>query len=285
MPNIRNKFNLSEITWFKVGGLAENFARPSTVEELLFLIKNFKPITLLGNTSNLLISDSNIKGCVVKLGSAFGKIEQITETKFRIGAACLDITLSKYMQNSGISGMEFLATIPGTLGGNICMNAGCFGSEIFDILESIEILQPDGTITNIQKNEIEYMYRFTKLPSSTIILSAILNGVKSTPEKIQNTINQFTKQRLESQPINVRTGGSTFKNPNGYKAWQLIQESDAHKLKIGGAEVSEKHSNFLINSGGATAKDIHILGELIRQKVLEKTGINLEWEIKKIGDF
>jgi UDP-N-acetylmuramate dehydrogenase len=285
MPNIRNKFNLSEITWFKVGGLAENFARPSTVEELLFIIKNFKPITLLGNTSNVLISDRNIKGCVIKLGSAFGKIEQITETKFRIGAACLDITLSKYMQNSGISGTEFLATIPGTLGGNICMNAGCFGSEIFDILESIEILQPDGTITNIQKNEIEYMYRFAKLPSNTIILSAILNGVKSTSERIQNTINQLTKQRLESQPINVRTGGSTFKNPNGYKAWQLIQESDAHKLKIGGAEVSQKHSNFLINSGGATAKDIHTLGELIRQKVLEKTGINLEWEIKQIGDF
>jgi UDP-N-acetylmuramate dehydrogenase len=285
MLNIRNNFNLSEITWFKVGGLAENFARPSTIEELVFLIKNFKPITILGNTSNILISDSNIKGCVVKLGSAFGKIEQITETKFRIGAACLDLTLAKHMQNLGISGMEFLATIPGTLGGNICMNAGCFGSEIFDVLESVEILQPDGTIINIQKNEIKHTYRFTNLPNNAIILSAILNGVKSTPEKIQNTINEFTKQRLESQPVNVRTGGSTFKNPNGYKAWQLIQEAGAHKLKIGGAEVSEKHSNFLINASGATAKDIYTLGELIHQKVLEKTGINLEWEIKKIGDF
>lgn len=285
MINIRQSVSLAPLTWFKVGGVAQHFARPSNVDELLHIIKQFPNFTIIGNTSNLLIADGLIEGCIIKLGSGFGKITQIAETEFDCGAACLDSTLAQFMQSQGVSGMEFLATIPGSLGGNIIMNAGCFGGEIFDVLKSVTILTLNGKVETIQKKDISHSYRHAVLPQNSIVLSAVLCGVKSMPENVQNTMDGFLKQRLENQPSNVRTGGSTFKNPKGHSAWKLIQEADAHKLKVGGAEVSPKHSNFLINTGGATAQDIFTLGELIRKQVFEKTGIMLEWEIKRIGHF
>lgn len=282
--NIRKDVDLSSMTWFKVGGVAENFARPSSLEELSYLINAFKKHTIVGNTSNLLIADGTIEGCIIKLGSGFGKIVQINETDFDCGAACLDLTVAKFIQMQGISGMEFLATIPGTIGGNVMMNAGCFGGEIFDILKSVTILI-DGKIKTLQKQDIKYSYRHAELPPRSIVLSAVLSGTKSLPAKVQKVMDGYIQKRLDSQPINVRTGGSTFKNPMGHSAWQLIQAASAHKLKVGGAEVSEKHSNFLINTGGATAQDIYTLGEMIRKKVFKSTGTMLEWEIKRIGHF
>lgn len=283
--NIRENFNLAEITWFKVGGFAKYFVRPSNNEELKYIIQKYSNYIILGNTSNVLISEKGLPECFIKLGAKFGKITQISETKFQVGASCLDSTLAKTMQNEGISGMEFLCTIPGTIGGNIMMNAGCFGGEIFDILESVEIMQENGEIITLLKNEISYAYRHAVLPKNSIILSAILKGVKSDSVKIQQTMDLYTQKRLESQPVNVRTGGSTFKNPNNARAWELIRNADAHILKIGGAQVSEKHANFLINVGNATAQEIYTLGNLIQKKVLEHSGIMLEWEIKKIGYF
>ena len=285
MINIRQNLLLSPLTWFKVGGVAEYFARPSNIEELTYIIKQFPNFHIIGNTSNLLIADGLIEGCVIKLGSGFGKITQITETEFECGAACLDSTIAQFMQSQGVSGMEFLATIPGSLGGNIVMNAGCFGGEVFDVLKSVTILTENHKVETIHKKDIPHSYRHAVLPQNAIVLSAVLCGVKSTPETVQTTMDGFMQKRLESQPVNVRTGGSTFKNPQGHSAWKLVQEVDAHKLKIGGAEVSPKHSNFLINTGSATAQDIFTLGEIIRKQVFEKTGVMLEWEIKRVGCF
>ncbi len=290
MLKLQNNIKLAPLTWFRVGGNAKNFVRVSSIEDIKSVFQQFDDFFVIGNTSNLLISDDEIQPCIIKLGSAFSKIEQISETSFKVGTACLDSTLAQIMQEKGISGMEFLATIPGTIGGNIAMNAGCFGGEIFEILESIEIILQDGQIANINKNAIPHSYRHAQLPKNSIILSATINGVISTQAKVQETIKNFVQKRLEAQPSNVRTGGSTFTNPkspnsNNRSAWQLIQEANAHKFEVGGAKVSEKHSNFLINTGNATARDIFTLGETIRHAVFEKTGIQLEWEIKFLGDF
>lgn len=285
LPSIRNNFPLSTVTWFKVGGHAKFYARPANNDELISLLKEFGDLIILGNASNVLISDSPIEQCVIKLSSAFGKIVRISETAFEIGSACLDSTVAAYMQNIGISGMEFLATIPGTIGGNIAMNAGCFGSEIFDIIQSVTIMEKSGKISTLQNSEIPHSYRYTDLLEGSIILSAIVEGKHSSPDVIQRTIDGFVKQRLESQPQNVRTGGSTFRNPTKYKAWELIRNAGAETLKVGDAEISAKHSNFLINTGNATAHDIYTLGEMIRKKVLSHSGIDLEWEIQMIGRF
>ena len=290
MLKLQHNVSLAPLTWFRVGGIAKNFVRVSSIEQIVEVLQKFPNFFVIGNTSNLLISDRDIETCIIKLGSAFSKIEQISETKFKVGASCLDSTLAHTIQESGISGMEFLATIPGTVGGNIAMNAGCFGGEIFEILESVDVILPSGKLTTFQKNEIPHSYRHAHLPEKSIIISATLNGVVSTKEKVRETINGFIQKRLDAQPSNVRTGGSTFTNPTsekamGRSAWQLIQEAQAHKFEVGGAKVSEKHSNFLINAGGATAKDIFTLGEMIRSAVLKKTGIELEWEVKFLGEF
>jgi UDP-N-acetylmuramate dehydrogenase len=290
MLKLQHNVSLAPLTWFRVGGIAKNFVRVSSIEQIVEVLQKFPNFFVIGNTSNLLISDREIETCIIKLGSAFSKIEQISETKFKVGASCLDSTLAHTIQESGISGMEFLATIPGTVGGNIVMNAGCFGGEIFEILESVDVILPSGKLTTLQKNEIPHSYRHAHLPEKSIIISATLNGVVSTKEKVRETINGFIQKRLDAQPSNVRTGGSTFTNPTsekamGRSAWQLIQEAQAHKFEVGSAKVSEKHSNFLINAGGATAKDIFTLGEMIRSTVLKKTGIELEWEVKFLGEF
>lgn len=283
--NIREHYSLKDLTWFKVGGNARYFAKPQNTEDLSSVLQKFPEYKIIGNTSNLLISDYDLDFCVIKLGSHFGKIEQMNETTFKVGASCLDLTLAKSMQNLGISGMEFLGTIPGTFGGNVAMNAGCFGGEIFDLIQSIEIMLPNGKIEILQKNEISYTYRHASLPKNAIILSAIVSGVISTKENVQNKMDELMQKRLEAQPQNVRTGGSTFKNPEGFSAWKLIRDCNAHLIKIGGAEVSEKHANFLINTGNATAQEIFTLGETIRKKVFENSGVMLEWEIKTIGKF
>ena len=283
LTNIRSDFPLSAITWFKVGGIAKNYARPSSIEELSDLLKKFEHFIVLGNSSNVLIADSPIQKLVIKLSAAFGKIKQISDTEFEVGASCLDSSLASHMQSQGISGMEFLATIPGTLGGNIAMNAGCFGGEIFDILKSVTIMEKNGKLSTLQKKDISQSYRHAHLPENSIIISAILQGTKGDSKAIQAKIDDLVLKRTNAQPQNVRTGGSTFKNPAGHSAWELIRQSGADIFKVGGAQVSEKHANFLINTGNATAKDIFTLGENIRKAVLEHTGVNLEWEIKMIG--
>lgn len=283
--NIRTNYPLKEQTWFKVGGSAKYFIKPSTVGEISSIFERFPNVEVVGNTSNLLISDENLDTCIVKLGSSFAKISQLDEKTFKIGASCLDSTLAKVMQQAGISGMEFLGTIPGTVGGNIAMNAGCFGGEIFDLLQSVEVILPDGKIKVLNKEEIPHSYRNALLPNGAIVLSVVMQGVVSTKENVQLKMDELMQKRLEAQPQNVRTGGSTFKNPDGYSAWKLIRDCGAHLLKVGGAEVSPKHANFLINSGNATAQNIFTLGQLIRKKVFESSGIELEWEIKRIGQF
>ena len=217
---VLENYNLGGISWFKVGGNAKFFVKPSTVEELIKVGRQFSDYTIIGNTSNLLISDDGIDGCVVRLGSGFGKIEQLDGEKLKVGGACLDGTFAMTAQMYGISGMEFLFTIPGTIGGNVVMNAGCFGREIFEVLESVEIFV-DGKVEVLKKEEISHGYRYTSLPVGAVVLSAILKGVKSSQEKVKEKMTELMTTRLEAQPSNVRTGGSTFKNPNGTSAWKL----------------------------------------------------------------
>jgi len=259
MLRIQNNVKLAPQTWFRVGGNAKNFIKLNSVDEIKELLIKFPDFFIIGNTSNLLISDNDIEQCIIKLGSVFAKVEQISETSFKVGSACLDSTLSQIMQEKGISGMEFLSTIPGTIGGNVIMNAGCFGCEIFEILDSIEIMLCNGEIMNLKKSDISYEYRKAYLPEKSIILSAIISGVVSKPENIKKVMHNYIQKRLEAQPSNVRTGGSTFKNTKNKSTWELIRECGADKF--------------------------FTLGENIRKAVFEKTGIELEWEIKKLGIF
>ncbi|MBO7243735.1 MAG: UDP-N-acetylmuramate dehydrogenase [Alphaproteobacteria bacterium] len=292
LPKVRGVllFNepLSKKNWFGVGGPAEVYFEPADTDDLKVMISNLKsvPITILGAGSNVLIRDGGIPGVTIRLGKSFSTIELIGEDKFRVKAGALVMEISRMAQKNSISGFEFLCGIPGSLGGGIRMNAGAYGSSLFDVLESITVLTKEGHVKEFQKEELfdAFSYRCCHLPSDWIFLEAVLKGKKETDSQIITERMNLNKQKREAgQPKGVRTAGSTFKNPQGLSAWQLIEKSGMKNAKVGGAVVSDKHANFLINTGKATAKDIETLGEKIRQKVFEKEGVSLEWEVKKLG--
>lgn len=293
LPQVRGKITpnepLADQTWFRVGGPAEVLYKPADADDLTYFMQHCPkdiPITVIGVASNLLIRDGGIPGVVIRLGPNFSQIK-VEGAMMTVGAGTIDLNVARTAQVSGITGMEFLSGIPGTIGGGLRMNAGAYGREFKDIVEEAHVLERDGTRRTLYHNQIGFAYRHTDVPADTIFLSAVLQGEEGNPAEIQQRMQDIQKKRSETQPIREKTGGSTFANPENdpekRHAWQLIEAAGCRGLKIGRVKVSEKHCNFLINTGHATAAEIEHLGEEVRKRVQTKFGIELRWEIKRIG--
>ena len=276
---------LKELVWFRAGGPAEILFRPADVGDLAGFLAA-RPaelrIQVIGVGSNLLIRDGGFPGAVVRLPASFGKIET-DGTRLRVGAAALDANVAKAAGDAGIAGMEFLRGVPGTVGGALRMNAGCYGREIADIFVEATALDGAGNKVTLAKADMDFTYRHTAASDDLIFVEAVFEGTRDTPEAIKARMEELVANREASQPIRAKTGGSTFKNPPGQKAWQLIDKAGCRGLMHGAAQVSEKHCNFLINTGDASAADIEALGEEVRRRVSQSEGVALEWEIKRIG--
>ena len=280
--------NLSKYSWFNLGGPADIFFRPENklqISEFLRQLKGLKyDLYILGAGSNTLIRDSGVKGIVIKLSSKFSQIKLLEKDKIEAGAAAFDRKVSDFAKEHSLSGMEFLSCIPGSIGGAVAMNCGCYGSDISQILHSVKVLDINGEEKVITKNEIQFHYRGNNLPKNYIILSVTLEGLLSSKKAIEKKQTELIRKKNESQPSKIKTGGSTFKNSNGKKAWALIKESGCDSFSVGDAKISEKHCNFFINNGKAKASDIEKLINKVKEEVKLKTGINLELEIKIIGN-
>lgn len=290
LPKVRGKYlfdiSLSRHTWFGVGGVAESMFLPEDGDDLSNFLKQKPhnlPICLIGGGSNLLVRDGGVRGVVIKLESRYFHSINIGEGTITCGAGVRNIELKKHLIEKGIGGLEFLCSIPGVIGGSIKTNAGCFGKEIKDVLIEAQIMNSEGAIKTVAAEDLSLGYRSSHFPDDWIILSITLKTTSDSAENISKTLAEHKAYRMANQPYNQKTAGSTFKNPQGLRAWELIKNSGCAELQVGGARVSEKHCNFLINTGTATAKDIETLGELIIQKVREKTFITLEWEVKRLG--
>jgi UDP-N-acetylmuramate dehydrogenase len=289
LPPVRGRLTegaaLAPVTWFRVGGAAEVMFRPADRDDLAaFLAGRPKdvPVTVIGVASNLLVRDGGIPGVVVRLGRGFAGIAA-EGTRLVAGAAALDVNVAITARDAGIAGLEFLAGVPGTIGGALRMNAGCYGREIADALVELEALDGDGRLHRVPAADARLEYRHCGLPENWIFLGAAFAGLHDDPAAIGARMALLARQREETQPIRARTGGSTFANPPGEKAWALIDRAGCRGLRLGGAVVSEKHCNFLVNGGNATAADIEGLGEEVRRRVAAATGITLAWEIRRIG--
>lgn len=290
LPKIEGKYRfnykLAHLTWFKVGGEAEIFFAPKNIDDLIYFLQE-KPkelaITIFGAGSNLIIRDGGVAGAVIRLGQGFTNIEKIDQARLAIGAGCLNYNLANYAKEEGISGFEFLTGVPGTIGGGIAMNAGCYGSEFKDIIEAVEAVSLTGERKIFSQQELGFVYRGNSLAKEWIFTRAICRIKSSTRQEIEEKMQYISEKRNQTQPIKEKTGGSSFANPAGQKAWQLIAKSGFRGYKLGGASISEKHCNFMINDGTATASELEKLGELIRAKIWQNFAIKLKWEIKIIG--
>jgi UDP-N-acetylmuramate dehydrogenase len=289
LPPVRGTYTenapLKDLVWFRVGGPAEILFRPADAEDLatfLYAKPADLPVTVIGVGSNLLIRDGGIPGVVIRLPGSFGKIAA-DGTQVRAGAAALDATVARAAAEAGIAGLEFLRGIPGTIGGALRMNAGCYGREIEDVFVEATAVNAGGNLVTLKPDDMAFVYRRSGAADDLIFVEAVLQGEAGDPDQIRARMNALVEQRESTQPVKSKTGGSTFKNPPGHKAWQLIDQAGCRGLVHGAAQVSEKHCNFLINTGEATAADIEGLGEDVRARVKEKFGIALEWEIKRVG--
>ena len=277
---------LARFTWFKVGGMAEVLFHPADEGDLSQFLASTPldvPIMVIGNSSNLLIRDGGVDGVVIRLGRAFSRV-RAEGTNITAGAAAADVNIARYALNAGISGLEFLTGVPGTLGGGILMNAGAYGAEMSDVLIKVRVFDRNGNIQMLAKKDIGFSYRTSNLFDDRIVVSASLEGRKRKTDEIAERMEKIQRDREATQPIRTRTGGSTFKNPDGFKAWELIDAAGCRGLSRGSATVSEQHCNFLINRGGASAADLEGLGEEVRRRVKAYSGILLEWEIRCIGN-
>lgn len=290
LPEVRGKYqknvNLNKYTWFGVGGPAEVMYHPEDTEDLSYFLRNKPynlPVCIIGGGSNLLIRDGGIPGVVIKLDSPYFRKISTNDHFITCGAGVKNSELKKIMLDNQLGGLEFLCSIPGVIGGSVKTNAGCFGSEMKNIIVSARIIDGLGEIKEIGVDDLILSYRSSFFPDDWIILSLTLQAEKSTSEAIKHKLEEQRAYRMKNQPYNAKTGGSTFKNPEGLKAWELIKKSGCADLKVGGAKVSDIHCNFLINTGNATARDIETLGETIIQRVKQSTSITLEWEIKRLG--
>jgi len=290
LPPVRGTLShgapLKDLVWFRAGGPAEVLFRPADADDLAAFIAA-KPadlrVSVIGVGSNLLVRDGGIPGAVVRLSSAFGKIET-DGMRVRAGAAALDGAVARAAADAGIAGLEFLRGVPGTIGGALKMNAGCYGREVKDVFVEATAIDAKGNKIKLSSAEMVFEYRKARGATDDLVfVEAVFEGTRDDPAAIKARMDELSANREASQPIKSKTGGSTFKNPPGQKAWQLIDHAGCRGLKIGGAQVSEKHTNFLINTGDATAADLEALGEEVRRRVQEKSGISLEWEIKRVG--
>jgi len=279
---------LAPLIWFKSGGPAEYLFEPVDVEDLQDFLRALDPsvpVWPLGLGSNLIIRDGGMPGVTVRLGKAFAKVEQLDAVTLRCGGGASGILASSTARDAGIAGTEFLRGIPGTVGGAVRMNAGAYGREMKDVLLSADVVLRDGTRVELPLAALGYSYRHSELPEGAIVVGATLRGVAGDPLVIGAEMERIAAEREASQPLRSKTGGSTFKNPPGEKAWALVDQAGCRGLQLGGAQVSEKHTNFLLNLGDATSADIEALGEEVRRRVKDKSGVELQWEIQRVGDF
>ncbi|MBD8908259.1 UDP-N-acetylmuramate dehydrogenase [Methylorubrum zatmanii] len=290
VPQLRGRLlenqSLADLTWFRVGGPAELLFSPADEEDLaafLAALDPSVPVTVIGLGSNLIVRDGGIPGVTIRLGGkAFGSVEIDGET-IRAGTAVPDMRLAKAAAEASLDGLAFFRGIPGSVGGALRMNAGAHGGETTDVLIQARGIDRTGTVRTFTHTEMGFRYRHSSAPDDVIFTSALFRGRPGHRDEIEAEMERVTAAREAAQPIRERTGGSTFKNPEGGKAWQLIDAAGCRGLTLGGAQVSEMHCNFLINRGGATASDIEGLGEEVRRRVREHAGVELHWEIKRIG--
>ena len=290
LPPVRGSLKadapLGPLVWFKAGGLAQWLFEPKDRQDLSDFLRDLDPaipVMALGLGSNLIVRDGGVPGVVVRLGKPFAKAGQIDATALRCGGGASGILVSSTARDAGIAGLEFLRSIPGTVGGFVRMNGGAYGRETCDILVECEVVLRSGEVVTLPHDALGYTYRHSTLPEGAVVVSAVFRGVPGEPAAIQAEMDRIAAAREESQPLRSKTGGSTFKNPDGHKAWALVDEAGCRGLQRGGAQVSEKHTNFLLNLGDATSADIEALGEEVRRRVKEKSGIDLEWEIQRVG--
>jgi UDP-N-acetylmuramate dehydrogenase len=289
MPRLRGRLlpnqSLAELTWFRVGGPAQIVFMPEDEGALSYFLANLPseiPVTVIGLGSNLIVRDGGVPGAVIRLGRGFNEVA-IEDTRVRAGAAVPDVKVARAAQEAGIAGLSFMRGIPGGVGGALRMNGGAYGRETKDALVEARAVDRRGNVHVLKNSDMGYTYRHCGVPADFIFTQALYEGEPGDPAVIVAEMEKITESREATQPIKSRTGGSTFKNPAGQKAWQLIDAAGCRGLKVGGAQVSELHCNFLINNGGATAADIEILGETVRKRVQENSGVELQWEIERVG--
>lgn len=290
MPKLRGKmqdnFSLDRITWFRVGGPAQLLFQPADEADLAYFLSSLPgdiPVLPIGLGSNLLVRDGGIEGVVIRLGRGFNDIAILNETDIRVGTAAPDVRVAGAAAEAGISGLSFYRGIPGSIGGAVKMNAGAHGTETCEILKFCRAVNRQGEIVTLPVEELGYSYRHSNIPDDLIVTSAVYQGAEGDSATIRQEMQEVADYRETVQPVKSRTGGSTFKNPPGESAWKLIDEAGCRGINIGKARVSELHCNFLINEGDARAGDLENLGEHVRMKVRENSGILLEWEIKRLG--
>ena len=277
---------LAPLVWFKSGGLAEWLFEPADVEDLQDFARELDPaISLwpLGLGSNLIVRDGGVSGVTVRLGKPFAKVEKVDDVTIRCGGGASGILVSSNARDAGIAGLEFLRGIPGTVGGFVRMNGGAYGREVCDILIEADVVLRSGERVTLPLAQLGYTYRHSELPDGCVVVGATFRGQSGEPAVIGAEMNRIAAEREASQPLRSKTGGSTFKNPQGHKAWQLVDQAGCRGLMVGGAQVSEKHTNFLLNLGDATSADIEALGEEVRRRVQATSGIELDWEIQRVG--
>jgi len=290
MPDVRGKLTrdapLAPLVWFKSGGTAEWLFEPKDEQDLVDFLRELDrdvPVMALGLGSNLIVRDGGVPGVVVRLGKPFAKIDRVDETTLRCGGGASGILVSSTARDAGIAGLEFLRGIPGTVGGFVRMNGGAYGREVSDILISARLVLRSGEVVEWPLDKLGYTYRHSEVPAGAVVVEGVFRGSPGDPEAIGAEMDAIARAREESQPLRSRTGGSTFKNPPGHKAWALVDAAGCRGLTMGGAQVSEKHCNFLLNLGSATSAEIEALGEEVRRRVEAKTHISLEWEIQRVG--
>ena len=290
LPGVRGKLTadapLAPLVWFKSGGRAEWLVEPADVADLLQFLSDLDPdipVMALGLGSNLIVRDGGVAGVIVRLGKPFAKIDRVDETTIRCGGGASGVLVSSTARDAGIAGLEFLRGIPGTVGGFVRMNGGAYGREVRDILVSAKLALRSGELVEWPLDQFGYTYRHSDVPDGAVVVEATFRGTPGKPDAIGAEMDAIARAREESQPLRSRTGGSTFKNPPGHKAWALIDAAGCRGLRQGDAQVSEKHCNFLLNLGSATSTDIEALGEEVRRRVEAKTSIILEWEIQRVG--
>ncbi len=277
---------LAPLLWFKSGGAAETLFEPADIADLQVFVRDLDPMTTvwpLGLGSNLIVRDGGVSGVTVRLGKPFAKVERIDPVTLKCGGGASGILVSSTARDTGIAGLEFLRGIPGTVGGFVRMNGGAYGREVADVLVECDVVLRSGEIVTLPAVDLHYTYRHSELPDQAIVVAALLRGVPGDPKVIGAEMDRIAAEREASQPLRSRTGGSTFKNPPGKKAWQLVDEAGCRGLTMGDAQVSEKHCNFLLNLGSATSADIEALGEEVRARVKAHSGVTLEWEIQRVG--
>jgi UDP-N-acetylmuramate dehydrogenase len=289
MPKLRGRLlpnePLAPLTWFRVGGPAQVLYLPDSEDDLAYLLGNLRadiPVTVVGLGSNLIVRDGGVPGVVIRLGRGFNEIT-VEGTRVHAGAAVPDVKVARAAQEAGIAGLSFYRGVPGAIGGALRMNAGAYGGETKDVLVYANAVTRGGDMVTFTNAEMGFTYRHCGISEDHIFTSALFEGKPGDRAVIAAEMDKITESREATQPIKSRTGGSTFQNPPGHKAWELIDAAGCRGLTVGNAQVSELHCNFLINLGGASAADIETLGETVRTRVKENSGVDLQWEIKRIG--